>query len=153
MALAAAAPRARHPVTSRSKGRTSVFFLFLSFSKFSFNHHLLISQPPSPSSFFHFLSVTRKKTETKERVRKRPELGGRNTNSSNHSKNSLRSNSFSYFVVQIAFRNPKLNIDSKNLHSSKDLLVRNVFEWFRLGGHGGWAPIKQYRPKSRPAKT
>ena len=42
--------------------------------------------------------------------------------------NSLRSNSISYFVPQIAFRNPRLNIDSKNLHSSKDLLVRNVFE-------------------------
>ena len=41
--------------------------------------------------------------------------------------NSLRSNSISHFVVQIAFRNPKLNVDSKNLHSSKDLLVRIVF--------------------------
>ena len=59
--------------------------------------------------------------------KKRPELRGRNINSSNHSKNSLRSNSFSYFVIQIAFRNPKLNVDSKNLHSSKDLFVRNVF--------------------------
>ena len=76
----------------------------------------------------HFLSVARKKTEAKERARKRPELRGRNTNSSNHSMNSLRSNSISYFVPQIAFRNPRLNIDSKNLHSSKDLLVRNVFE-------------------------
>ena len=67
--------------------------------------------------------------ETKQRkVQKRPELRGRNTNSSNHSMNSLRSNSISYFVPQIAFRNPRLNIDSKNLHSSKDLLVRNVFE-------------------------
>ena len=79
----------------------------------------------------HFLSVTRKKTEAKERARKRPELGGRNTNSSNHSMNSLRSNSISYFVPQIAFRNPRLNIDSKNLHSSKDLFVRNVFEELR----------------------
>ena len=43
-------------------------------------------------------------------------------------KNSLRSNSFSYFVAQIACRNLRLNGDSKNLHSSKDLLVRNVFE-------------------------
>ena len=42
--------------------------------------------------------------------------------------NSLRSNSISYFVAQIAYRNPRLNIDSKNLHSSKDLFVRNVFE-------------------------
>ena len=42
--------------------------------------------------------------------------------------NSLRSNSISYFVPQIAFRNPRLNADSKNMHSSKDLLVRNVFE-------------------------
>ena len=74
----------------------------------------------------HFLSVARKKTEAKERARKRPELRGRNTNSSNHSMNSLRSNSISYFVPQIAFRNPRLNIDSKNLHSSKDLFVRNV---------------------------
>ena len=69
-----------------------------------------------------------KEEESKRKVRKRPELGGRNTNSSNHSMNSLRSNSISYFVPQIAFRNPRLNIDSKNLHSSKDLLVRNVFE-------------------------
>ena len=79
----------------------------------------------------HFLSVARKKTEAKERARKRPELRGRNTNSSNHSMNSLRSNSISYFVPQIAFRNPRLNIDSKNLHSSKDLFVRNVFEELR----------------------
>ena len=42
--------------------------------------------------------------------------------------NSLRSNSISYFVAQIASRNQRLNIDSKNLHSSKDLFVRNVFE-------------------------
>ena len=74
-------------------------------------------------------------------MRKRPELGGRYTNSSNHSKNSLRSNSLSYFVVQIAFRNPKLNIDSKNLHPYKYLLVRNVFEWFRLGGMGAGPPL------------
>ena len=45
--------------------------------------------------------------------------------------NSLRSNSISYFVPQIAFRNRRLNIDSKNLHSSKDLFVRNVFEELR----------------------
>ena len=69
-----------------------------------------------------------KEEESKRKVQKRPELGGRNTNSSNHSMNSLRSNSISYFVAQIAFRNPRLNIDSKNLHYSKDLLVRNVFE-------------------------
>ena len=50
--------------------------------------------------------------------------------------NSLCSNSISYFVAQIAsyfvaqiaFRNQRLNNDSKDLHSSKDLLVRNVFE-------------------------
>ena len=56
--------------------------------------------------------------------------------------NSLRSNSISYFVAQIAYRNPRLNVDSKNLHSSKDLLVRNVFE------RGGWglAPIKTTTP-------
>ena len=41
--------------------------------------------------------------------------------------NSLRSNSISYFVPQIAFRNQRLNGDSKNLHYSKDLFVRNVF--------------------------
>ena len=79
-----------------------------------------------PKFGFSFLSSLK---ETKQRkVRKRPELGGRNTNSSNHSMNSLRSNSISYFVAQIAYRNPRLNVDSKNLHSSKDLLVRNVFE-------------------------
>ena len=42
--------------------------------------------------------------------------------------NSLRSDSISYFVAQIAYRNQRLNTDSKDLHSSKDLLVRNVFE-------------------------
>ena len=42
--------------------------------------------------------------------------------------NSLRSDSISYFVAQIAFRNQRLNNDSKDLHSSKDLLVRIVFE-------------------------
>ena len=42
--------------------------------------------------------------------------------------NSLRSNSISHFVTQIAHRNQRLNNDSKDLHSSKDLLVRNVFE-------------------------
>ena len=57
-----------------------------------------------------------------------PELGGRNTNPSNRSMNSLRSNSISHFVAQIAHRNQRLNIDSKDLHSSKDLLVRSVFE-------------------------
>ena len=46
-------------------------------------------------SCFHFLSVTRKKTETKERVQKRPELRGRLSDYRNHSKNSLRSDSFS----------------------------------------------------------
>ena len=56
---------------------------------------------PSPNSF-SFWSA-RKKTESKERTRKRPELRGRNTNSSNHSMNSLCSNSISYFVAQIAF--------------------------------------------------
>ena len=76
-----------------------------------------------------YLSFLSSLKETKQRkVQKRPELRGRNTNSSNHSKNSLRSNSFSYFVVQIAFRNPKLNVDSKNFHSYKYLFVRNVFE-------------------------
>ena len=43
----------------------------------------------------------------------------------NHSMNSLRSNSISYFV---AWLKPRLNIDSENPTSSKDLLVRNVFE-------------------------
>ena len=42
--------------------------------------------------------------------------------------NSLCSDSISYFVAQIAYRNQRLNTDSKDLHSSKDLLMRNVFE-------------------------
>ena len=46
----------------------------------------------------------------------------------NHSMNSLRSDSISYFVAQIVFANPRLNIDSENPTYSKDLLVRNVFE-------------------------
>ena len=48
----------------------------------------------------------------------------------NHSMNSLRSNSISYFVAQIVFANPRLNIDSENPTYSKDLFVRNVFENF-----------------------
>ena len=46
--------------------------------------------PRTPYHSFSFWSA-RKKTESKERARKRPELRGRNTNSSNHSMNSLRS--------------------------------------------------------------
>ena len=41
--------------------------------------------------------------------------------------NSLRSNSISFFVAWLKIE-PRLNIDSKNLHASKDLFVRNVFE-------------------------
>ena len=90
----------------------------------------------------HFLSVARKKTEAKERARKRPELRGRNTNSSNHSMNSLRSNSISYFVPQIAFRNPRLN---KAFHTSGVTALplgssKNVFEW----GVGGLPPLEKY---------
>ena len=53
-------------------------------------------------------------------------LGGRNHIFSKHSMNSLRSDSISYFVAQIAERNQRLNIASKKYNSSKDLLVRNV---------------------------
>ena len=60
-------------------------------------------------------------------------LGGRNTNPSNRSMNSLRSDSISHFVAQIAHRNQRLNIDSKDLHSSKDLLVRIVFREYIRG--------------------
>ena len=46
----------------------------------------------------------------------------------NHSMNSLRSNSISYFVPLIVYTNQRLNIDSENPTYSKDLFVRNVFE-------------------------
>ena len=46
----------------------------------------------------------------------------------NHSMNSLRSNSISYFVALIVCANQRLNIDSENPTYSKDLFVRNVFE-------------------------
>ena len=49
-------------------------------------------------------------------------------NPSNRSMNSLCSNSISHFVTQIAYRNQRLNTDSKDLHSYKCLLMRNVFE-------------------------
>ena len=75
----------------------------------------------------HFLSSP-KENGTKRKVRKRPELRGRLSDFPNHSMNSLRSNSISYFVAQIAFRNQRLNNDSENPTSSKDLFVRNVFE-------------------------
>ena len=82
----------------------------------------------SPCRGLSFLSSLK---ETKQRkVRKRPELGGRNHDFSKHSMNSLRSNSISYFVAQIACCNPRLNIASKNHTSYKCLLVRNVFEEF-----------------------
>ena len=42
------------------------------------------------SQVVHFLSVTRKKTEPKERVRKRPGLGGRVSDFPKHSMNSIR---------------------------------------------------------------
>ena len=65
--------------------------------------------PPQPllgafpqTLFFIFFLVARKKTEAKERARKRPELGGRLHIFPNHSMNSLRSDSISYFVAQIA---------------------------------------------------
>ena len=61
----------------------------------------------------------------KERVRKRPGLRGRLSDFPNHSMNSLRSNSISYFV---AWLKPRLNDDSENPTASKDLFVRNVFE-------------------------
>ena len=68
--------------------------------RFKFDLSIIGVITPTPNSF-SFWSA-RKKTESKERPRKRPELRGRNTNSSNHSMNSLRSNSISYFVAQIA---------------------------------------------------
>ena len=75
----------------------------------------------------HFLSVTRKKTEAKERVRNRPELGGRLSDFSSHSMGSLRSNSISYFVACLALQ-AKTQYGSENRTVSKDLLVRSVFE-------------------------
>ena len=61
---------------------------------------LLGAFPQAP--IFIFFLVARKKTEAKERTRKRPELGGRLQIFPNHSMNSLRSDSISYFVAQIA---------------------------------------------------
>ena len=54
-------------------------------------------------------------------------LRGRKSDFPNHSMNSLRSDSISYFVAQIVFVNPRLNIASENPTYSKDLFVRNVF--------------------------
>ncbi|SEA34666.1 hypothetical protein SAMN05216462_1195 [Xylanibacter ruminicola] len=117
------------PIPSTFLHNHSTFFTTLPATSLSFSlaqRKELKETSTLPKFGFSFLSSLK---ETKQRkVRKRPELGGRNTNSSNHSMNSLRSNSISYFVAQIAYRNPRLNVDSKNLHSSKDLLVRNVFE-------------------------
>ena len=61
------------------------------------------------------------------KVQKRPVSEAGTINPSNRSMNSLRSNSISHFVTQIACRNQRLNNDSKDLHSSKDLLVRKCF--------------------------
>ena len=43
--------------------------------------------------------------------------------------NSLRSDSISHFITLIAC-NPRLNIDSKDSHHYKYLLVRNVFDYY-----------------------
>ena len=59
-----------------------------------------------------FISFSLKVTNQRK-GRKRPELRGRMSDFPNHSMNSLRSNSISYFVAQIAARNPRLNNDSK----------------------------------------
>ena len=77
----------------------------------------------------HFLSVTRKKTEAKERVRKRPELGGRLSDFSSH---SMRSSSARLACprtrsAQTAFRisflgsllEPRLNMAPKIGHPLK----------------------------------
>ena len=64
-------------------------------------HHPQLGACPQ-TLFFIFFLVARKKTEAKERTQKRPELGGRLHIFPNHSMNSLRSNSISYFVAQIA---------------------------------------------------
>ena len=73
-----------------------------------------------------FISFSLKETNQRK-GRKRPELRGRMSDFPNHSMNSLRSNSISYFVAQIVFVNPRLNIDSENPTYFKDLFVRNVF--------------------------
>ena len=101
-------------------------------------------------SFIHFLSVARKKTESKERARNRPELRGRMSDFPNHSMNSLRSNSISYFVALIVLANQRLNIDSENPTYSKDLFVRNVFEnyYFDLPSQKGFRPLLNPRQHS-----
>ena len=38
---------------------------------------------------------------------------------------------FRISLLRLRFRNPRLNGDSKNLHYSKDLFVRNVFKGLR----------------------
>jgi len=56
--------------------------------------------PHTPFIFFLF---RQKENRIKRKSSKTSWLRGRNTNSSNHSMNSLRSNSISYFVAQIAY--------------------------------------------------
>ncbi len=55
------------------------------------------------SLLVHFLSGARKKTEPKERARKRPELGGRLSDYRNYSLNSLRSDSISCRFACLAY--------------------------------------------------
>ena len=74
--------------------------------------------------FIHFFQPER--NESKKGL-KTSCLRGRKSDFPNHSMNSLRSDSISYFVAQIVFVNPRLNIASENPTYSKDLFVRNVF--------------------------
>ena len=72
---------------------------------------LLGAFPQTP--IFIFFLVARKKTEAKERARKRPELGGRLHIFPN--------------LLRLLSCNLRLNVDSEKSTVSKDLLVRNVF--------------------------
>ena len=77
---------------------------------------------------YSFSFCRQKENRIKRKSAKTSWLRGRKSDFPNHSMNSLRSDSISYFVAQIVFANPRLNIDSENPTYSKDLLVRNVFE-------------------------
>ena len=88
--------------------------------------HLRPNSPPLPRlRRNHYLAV---RQFLRINSQKRPVSEAGTINPSNHSMNSLCSDSISYFVAQIVFANQRLNVDSENPTYSKDLLVRNVFE-------------------------
>jgi hypothetical protein len=83
--------------------------------------------PPAPPSFIFFLSPERKPKQKKECENVlSSEAGTQILQITRRTRSAQTASRIS--LLRLPEGNQRLNIDSKNLHSSKDLLVRNVFE-------------------------